>query len=48
MYITEILWQGVDWINLTQNRDKWWALFNTVMHFLGSIKCSRFVDQLKN
>jgi len=21
----------VDWINLAQNRDKWWALVNTVM-----------------
>jgi hypothetical protein len=23
---------GVDWIGLTQDRDKWWALVNTVMN----------------
>jgi hypothetical protein len=22
----------VDWINLTQDRDRWWALVNTVMN----------------
>jgi len=24
-------WGGVDWIHLTQDRDQWWALVNTVM-----------------
>jgi hypothetical protein len=24
---------GVDWIILTQDRDQWWALANTVMNF---------------
>jgi hypothetical protein len=28
--LTEIEWGGVDWINLAQDRNKWWALVNTV------------------
>jgi len=27
--LREIGWEGVDWIHVTQNRDKWWALVNT-------------------
>jgi hypothetical protein len=23
---------GMDWINLAQNRDRWWALVNAVMN----------------
>jgi len=30
--ILEIKWEGVDWINLFQNRDKWLAVVNTVMN----------------
>jgi hypothetical protein len=25
-------WDGMDWINLTQDRDQWMALVNTVMN----------------
>jgi hypothetical protein len=25
-------WDGMDWIDLAQNRDQWWALVNTVMN----------------
>jgi hypothetical protein len=25
-------WDGVDWIDLAQNRDRWWVLVNTVMN----------------
>jgi hypothetical protein len=28
----EIVWGGVDWIDLTQNREKWKALVNAVMN----------------
>jgi hypothetical protein len=24
-------WDGMDWINMTQDRDQWMALVNTVM-----------------
>jgi hypothetical protein len=28
----EIGWDGMDWIDLVQNRDQWMALVNTVMN----------------
>jgi hypothetical protein len=31
--IREIGWDGVDWIDLAQDRDQWRALVNTVMNF---------------
>jgi len=30
--LREIGWKGVDWIHLTQNRNKWWALVNMAMN----------------
>jgi hypothetical protein len=32
--VREIRWGGVDWIDLTQDRDQWRALVNTVMNLL--------------
>jgi hypothetical protein len=32
MDLKEIGWDGMDWINLVQNRDKCRALLNTVMN----------------
>jgi hypothetical protein len=32
MDIREIGWEAVDWIHLTQDRDKWRALVNTIMN----------------
>ena len=32
--LKEIGWQGVDWINLSHNTDKLWALVNTVMNLM--------------
>jgi hypothetical protein len=32
MDLKEIGWDGVDWIDLAQNRDQWRALVNTVMN----------------
>jgi hypothetical protein len=34
MDLKEIGWQGVDWIDLAQDRDKWWAFVNMVMKLL--------------
>jgi hypothetical protein len=28
----EIWWEGVDWMHLTQDRDQWRVLMNTVMN----------------
>jgi hypothetical protein len=33
MDLREIGWDGRDWIDLTQDRDQWMALVNTVMNF---------------
>jgi hypothetical protein len=32
MYVREIGWDGLDWIDLAQDRDQWRALANTVMN----------------
>jgi hypothetical protein len=32
MDLREIGWDGMDWIDLAQNRDQWGALVNTVMN----------------
>jgi hypothetical protein len=33
MYLSEIVWEGVDWMNVSQGRDQWWAVVNTVINF---------------
>jgi hypothetical protein len=32
MVLREIGWDGMDWIDLTQDRDHWRALVNTVLN----------------
>jgi hypothetical protein len=32
MDLTEIGWDGVDWIDMAQDRDQWRALVNTVLN----------------
>jgi hypothetical protein len=32
IYIRRIGWDGVDWIDLAQDREQWGALVNTVMN----------------
>jgi hypothetical protein len=32
MNLTELMWEGVDWIHLDQGRDGWQAVVNTVMN----------------
>jgi hypothetical protein len=32
-YLREIGWDGMDWIDLAQDRDQWRTLVNTVMNF---------------
>jgi hypothetical protein len=32
MDLTEIGWEGVDWMHLSQDRDQWWAVVKMVMN----------------
>jgi hypothetical protein len=32
IYVREIVWDGMDWIDLAQDRDQWRALVDTVMN----------------
>jgi hypothetical protein len=32
MYLREIRWDGMDWIDVAQYRDQWMALVNTVVN----------------
>jgi hypothetical protein len=32
--LRKIRFQVVDWMNMAQDRDRWWALVNTVMNLL--------------
>ena len=34
----------MDWIRLTQDRDRWRTLVNAVMNLRGSVKCGEFLD----
>lgn len=36
--LTEIGWEDVDWIDLAQDTDKWWAVVSTVMNFANAAK----------
>jgi hypothetical protein len=41
MDLREIGWDGMDWIDLAQDRDQWKALVNTVMNFRVPVKYGR-------
>jgi hypothetical protein len=32
MDLTEIGWSGIEWVDLAQDRDRWWTLVNRVMN----------------
>jgi hypothetical protein len=43
MDLREIGLESVDWIYVTQDRDQWLALVNTVMHFRVPQKAENFL-----
>ena len=34
MYLQDIEWDGLDWTNMAQDRDRWRAVVNAVMNLL--------------
>jgi hypothetical protein len=46
--LREIGWDGVDRIEMAQDRDQWRALVNTVLKPSGSIKCWGVLEGLHN
>jgi hypothetical protein len=44
MDLREIGWDGVDWIELAQDRDQWRALVNTVMNLRIPQNCWEFPE----
>jgi hypothetical protein len=32
MGLQEVGWVGMDWIDLAQDKDRWWVLVNAVIH----------------
>jgi hypothetical protein len=39
MGLEEVGWEGIECIALAQDRERWWAVVNTVMNLRVSIKC---------
>jgi hypothetical protein len=39
----EIGWEGVDWISIAEDRNKWWALVNTVVDLVFHKICGIFL-----
>jgi hypothetical protein len=45
MDLREIRWGGMNWINLAEDRDQWWALFNTLMNFQVPSNVGKFLSR---
>jgi hypothetical protein len=43
MDLREIGWDGVDWIDMAQDRDQWRALVNTVLNLRVPSNAGRFL-----
>jgi hypothetical protein len=46
--LAEIGWDGVDWVGLAQDRDKWRALVNAVINVQVPLKCFETFQRLHN
>jgi hypothetical protein len=43
----EIGWDGVDWIDMAQDRDQWRAVLNTVMNLWVPYNAGKFLSSCK-
>jgi hypothetical protein len=43
IYLGEMWWESVDWMQLAQNRDQWWAIVKTVMNSQVPLKARNFL-----
>jgi hypothetical protein len=43
MELQEVGWGSMDWINLAQDRDSWWALMNVAMNSRVSYNSGNFL-----
>jgi hypothetical protein len=44
MDLREIKWDGLDWIDLAQDKDRWRALVNTVMNLRVPLNVGKFLS----
>jgi hypothetical protein len=44
MDLREIEWDGMDWIDLAQDRDQWRALVNTIMNLRVTENAGKFLS----
>jgi hypothetical protein len=44
MDLREIGWDGMDWIDVAQNRDQWMALVYTVMNLRVPLSAGKFLS----
>jgi hypothetical protein len=42
MDLRETVWGGMDWTDLAQDRDQWWALLNTVTNLRVTENVAKF------
>jgi hypothetical protein len=47
MDLQEVGYEGIDWIDMSEDRDSWLSFVNSVMNFSGSIKFGEFPDYLR-